>query len=369
MNRNKMMLILLLGLVVSLIVVSCKKEASLAPSTPPGGKDPRTYTWTVDTLQYPGSFQTAMMRIWGSSPTDVYVVGHNDVGSGKMYHYNGQRWQVVRITQAEGGPILRPDLTDINGSGAQDIFAVGVREYENPNPPPFALDSSLVIHYDGSRWSEIPTVGSFLNAIAVGRTGFAYAAGMGTIGFAIRGQSVLRDSVAIPLPDSATFQINTVAVGPNNEVYANGNYYLPDQPTLDFLFLKRGNDNRWTIIDSARLGFPLPEARWGDARLWYSPWGTLYSTGRGVFTWDEARWSRVYDASASLTGIDGNKPDNLFVVGYPGQILHFNGRDWYRFAQFSGTGLVMDDVIDFEDEVFAIGTDGGGNRTFVLHGK
>ncbi len=71
-----------------IVAFACKKDS---PEEPPKEipKDPRTYTWTVDTIAYPGSFQTTMRAIWGSAPNDVYVVGHNERGGlGKMFHYD-----------------------------------------------------------------------------------------------------------------------------------------------------------------------------------------------------------------------------------------------------------------------------------------
>ena len=80
-------LIILLAIILS----GCRKS----PVEPVIPKDPRTYTWTIDTLSYPGSAQTIMQSIWGSSPSDVYVVGHNDGGYGKMYHFDGKMWTPV----------------------------------------------------------------------------------------------------------------------------------------------------------------------------------------------------------------------------------------------------------------------------------
>ncbi len=59
---------------ISLIIQGCKDSGVDVQPV----KDPRTYTWTADTLEYPHSAQTLMYRIWGSSFKDVYVVGHND---------------------------------------------------------------------------------------------------------------------------------------------------------------------------------------------------------------------------------------------------------------------------------------------------
>jgi hypothetical protein len=51
--------------------------------------NPRIYTWHVDALDFPGSFQTLMRSILGSSPKYAYVVGHNSLPLGKMFKFDG----------------------------------------------------------------------------------------------------------------------------------------------------------------------------------------------------------------------------------------------------------------------------------------
>ena len=74
----------------------CKDD----PTKPPDEiiKKPREYTWTIDTLSYPGSMQTNMQDIWASSPANVYVVGRNERGYGKMYHFNDISWTDVKLS-------------------------------------------------------------------------------------------------------------------------------------------------------------------------------------------------------------------------------------------------------------------------------
>jgi hypothetical protein len=50
---------------------ACKEDEPPCTTCPPQVKDPRTYSWTVDTISYPGSFQTLMTRMWASGPDNV----------------------------------------------------------------------------------------------------------------------------------------------------------------------------------------------------------------------------------------------------------------------------------------------------------
>ena len=94
---------LLLPLVFMLIGFACSFGTD--PDDPP--KNPRDYVWTVDTLAYPGSIQTHMRSIWGSSVSDVYVAGFNASGGGNMYHYDGEVWEVVGLHVSRGGNMTK----------------------------------------------------------------------------------------------------------------------------------------------------------------------------------------------------------------------------------------------------------------------
>ena len=86
----------------------------------PGRRD---YKWTIDTLSYPGSLQTTMYDMYAVNEKNIYVVGHNeDNGVGTMYHYDGRKWDPVKLSWAVGGTIGGAfDLSAMYGFGANDI--------------------------------------------------------------------------------------------------------------------------------------------------------------------------------------------------------------------------------------------------------
>jgi len=68
--------------------------------------------------------------VWGSSPTDVYVVGSR--GTTLLLHYDGATW-------AEPAGALSPQVLRIWGLSPSDIYAVGSQD--------------TIWHYDGNRWT------------------------------------------------------------------------------------------------------------------------------------------------------------------------------------------------------------------------
>ncbi|MDZ7375717.1 MAG: hypothetical protein ONB13_03765 [candidate division KSB1 bacterium] len=137
--------------IYGIFMIACEK--SPIKPTPEPAKDPRQYSWTVDTLSYPSSFQTLMGRIWASSPQNVYVVGHcNDI-FGQMYHFDGKVW--LPIPFKYWGPI---GLTDIYGFSSDDIWVVGQQYHQTGRDSlgyPIYYWSNRIIHYNGSTWQKV----------------------------------------------------------------------------------------------------------------------------------------------------------------------------------------------------------------------
>ncbi len=43
-----------------------------------------------------------MQSMYGTSGNNVFVVGHCEVSGGRMYHYDGTRWQPVNLAVGRG---------------------------------------------------------------------------------------------------------------------------------------------------------------------------------------------------------------------------------------------------------------------------
>lgn len=337
-------------------LLSCAQET---PPGPPGVKPgKRDFVWTVDTVNYPGSTQTTMDDIWGSSAQNLYITGHNERGYGKMFRYDGHSWQPVALVTAEGGFIRGPiDLSALDGRSASDIFAVGEHVRLNPNPPPNFLDSSIIIHFDGATWHEeqLPSRGRSLSAIAMNGSD-VWAGGMKGTAFHYDGNSWLRadgDSVYgfrdLHLDDSAPLALAATFV----------------QGSWTVRYLLHWTSNVWAVVDSFTEG--VTPATFGHLDI-EEIGGKLYSVGRGVFVTDGDRWSQIYGGtSANLTAIHGTRKEHMFAVGSNGTVVHFNGQDWQRITIPGGFTFTLSGVWCTEDEVFVLGND--GSKTFVYHGK
>lgn len=327
-------------------------------------KNPRNFVWTIDTLSYPGSSQTLMSCIWGSSPNDVYVGGHNERGYGKMYHFDGQKWRPVDLAL---GAI---EIDDLFGFGSGNVWGVGDLTFANPNPPPNILDSSLAIRYDGKAWQGLNFVrqrqlvsiwGSAPNDIWMGGIN-------GTL-FHFDGTSVTKDSVPFFIPKDADpfYCFYSISGGPNSDAYIL--LYAPYQG--------RGGERYYTFHHQSS-GWELIDSTFSSYRrkIWMSPSGSLFAIGGGVFKKAPAGWQNLQMAGLTSLGISGVSDSDIFVVGMSaaggtlGEVYHYNGTDWYQFKNLELQNVEFMGVWTDGSEVFVVGWSLSSTQTtIILHGK
>jgi hypothetical protein len=315
-------------------------------------KDPRTYTWSIDTLAYPGSFQTSMRDIWASSPQSVWIVGHNDRGFGKMFHYDGKEWKPVDL--AFGGI----DLSAIYGFGADNIFAVGERIYYNPTSPPNFLDSSLIIHFDGRQWREHRTpAGRHLLTIFGNSPNDVWAAGGAGTLFHYDGTRWSK------FPMDAQYDFFDMG-GLGKELYMLGrrDEGPPGDLTRGYRVLFGYDGSSWRAIDSVHV---LSDLFYRVAAIG----NTWYTLGYGVWALRGGVWQKELTTANVLQGYYAVSPSNVFVVGQQSLIYHYDGQTWQQLRDIVGGGWWLHAVWATEREAFIVGHDAGGFKTIVLHGK
>jgi hypothetical protein len=353
-----------------IVFSSCKENPTNneKPSQPITGR--RNYVWTVDTLYFQNGGQTLMQDIWGSSPTNVYAVGHEASGGGApMWHYNGISWKPVGLVPFYGGIIDGPfSLSAIYGFDSTHIYAVGERAYQTfSDKPPYFLDSSFIIQFDGTTWKEANIIrkrrlstihGSSPQNIWCGGTDYSL--------YHYNGEEWIPDSVSILFPPSFYAIVNGIHVS-NNEVYLLVCGLRITDGVMRYSILENASD-RFTVIDSFTIGEGQWQYRWGPNKFWESPSGRLYSCGgEGVYMLNGKQWENKLKTAKRIERIFGTGDNNIFAVGDAGAIYHYNGIDWKIMEISSIKNLLHAGVWCTEDEVFITGND--GEKTYIFHGK
>lgn len=346
---------LLVGTMIGLLLHlgGCKKD----PVGPPPPTNPREYTWTVDTLAYPGSFQTVMRHIWGSSSSDIYICGWNDRAFGRMYHFNGQAWTNVKLLVTEGGPLTRIGFFGgIVGFSANDIYAAGD---VGPRFDPF------LIHSNGSQWREINVPnGKGLRSIWGRSPENIWVGGWDGFLAHYNGSQFTRDSVPYTFVRDSTqnTQITQITGNASTTYLVVGN--APYTVFFPFYYLYERVGSQWTVRDSS----------YEFARVFLSPGGTLYWHGPGgVLQRTGNSWTPVLSQLATV-GMGAAADNSIFAVGYgpqsTGRVYHFNGSDWFEYEHLRMDNVAFNSVWTDGREVFVVGISyGSPTTTIVLHGK
>ncbi len=320
----------------------------------------RDFSWSPQTISYPGSNQTWMFDIWGSSNSNVYAVGHCATSAaGTMYLFNGTQWQTTGYHAAEGGPINGAViLWAIDGTSQTNVVAAGARMATNPIPPPTFVEFPLVIRFDGNTWTELPINDtlSIRDVDAVSESE-VWVCGTSHVIYRHDGFTWQSDSLPIVLPQQRAVSFNCIVRHSSGDVYTIGWVNDLNSSIVTYYILRKQN-NVWSVIDSSNL-----RTSWGESALWIGPSGVIYSVGGGVFKRGANSWTNIYDSPVLLKGIAGNSDENIIVGGFT-EARHFNGIDWFRIP------ALISDSIDYEgiwmngENVFVVGTTNSASIVF-----
>lgn len=258
--------------------------------------------------------------IWGSSVTDVFVVGDG----GTIVHWDGIQWIKMRVS-------FLSKLEAVAGSSAAEVFAVG--------------DGGAIERYTGAGWADdlMVSPASQLRDLwvagpdelyAVGATGsstiFHYQAGAWTSE---------TSNVAIPGTLTAVWGRSPT------DVFAVG----------QLAGTHRTASSTWTTISSGEIG--AAAAVWGDA-------STVYAVGSRVVAYDGTSWTTITSADHTYNGVWVAPSGKVWLSAIDG-IGHLTGTTVaYDIAQGQYNAIWGAS----ETDVFAVGigtVQHGGDSGFV----
>jgi hypothetical protein len=133
-KKYSSLLFLLTALLTTIFINLSCEDNPVTPNEPPPGR--RDYEWSIDTLKPEGDYVTYMFNMWGSSPTDIWLVGSADTRLHAVWHYDGNEWYPVVLDE----PVNCGGLWGF----AQDDIWMGTT-------------NSQIWHYDGSSWKKYGT--------------------------------------------------------------------------------------------------------------------------------------------------------------------------------------------------------------------
>jgi hypothetical protein len=263
----------------------------------------------------PNDFTT----VWGSSPTDVYVMGQ---GIPSKIRFDGEAWNFIDDHLIDPRSNF-PDvwIWDIGGSSANDVLAVGVGPTLPmlPTPP-----IEYAWQFAGDHWSWSIEVDPHDASDPLG---------------------VILELRGIWSLSSSSAWVAGVSDGGVAGIFGLILHY---------------DGSRWTRREHGRL--PPLESIWGTSD------DEVFAVGHEgtIIRLVDGEWEEMESpVETDLLGVWGQSARDIYAVGEAGIILHYNGTAWSLME--SGTEARLNSVWgDVTGDVFAVGIEG---TILAFHGE
>lgn len=307
-----------------------------------------------------------LVKVWGSSPTDVYAVGAISPNhqNGIILHYDGNMWSKINIGTAQ-------PLYDIWGSSSSDIFVLGENNtlfhydgnfwskmssgaenelygiWGTSSSDVFAVGDGVILHYDGSSWSAMtidkPEAilgfdGNSLSELTSGTTkrffriwgssptdvyvvGFdpTFHTGTSTIlHYNGSSWSEMSTDTIIRSPEG----LDIPGISSTDPVPGNGTVYIKSLAGLSISGVWCSSSSNVFVV-----GSKLTESRGIQEGV--------------ILHYDGNSWSAtVIDTALRINAVWGSSPSDVYAAGtvlgdkvFNGVILHYNGDSWSEFSR------------------------------------
>lgn len=336
-------------LFILLSLSNCRREYSPISNVE---RIPENYNWTVDTLFIPDHAYVHIHTIWGSTADNVYAAGEcmSNVAPSltALFHYDGKKWQRLKIHANDGGNVHAARYLDIAGVSESDIY--------------ISCGGGGILHFDGLEWKERWMASrEDLYSIWVNSANDIWTGGYNGTLYHFDGSAW----TFYQAPDSV--HIRNIAGFDTDEVYALAYNFIAG---YTWWYLLKWNGHTWAIQNRQRE-ISLENHVFGIYGL-YAVDSTLFSVGEGL--WRRARndttWKADFYSLTDYLCVFGTSSDNLWLGGAGGSFAYypdFENALWIN--SFRHLTTHFRDIWTDGNEVFAVGTTWLNKKSYVIHGK
>jgi hypothetical protein len=324
-----------------------------------------------------GTYGNQLNAVAAVSANDAWAVGFSPHPSGTpqyirqtlIEHWNGSNWSVVPSLNPAGKTWVV--LNGVDAVSVNDVWAVG----HSGDPSSIPLQT-LTMHWDGTRWSIIPSPspgtynGNVLTAVSAISANDVWAVGWyqsGQTGQEGGALTMHWDGTSwTVVPNPSRWTLYGVTAISSNDVWAVG-----EQSILHW------NGTNWSTVsfppppgDSYQILKGISATSAND--IWavgYSQWSYFsgYRYAPLTYHWDGTRWNLIPNAGGLdefLFSVTAIAPNDAWAVGDNGQTQHWNGANWSRVAApYPGLGGRFNGVAAASaKDVWAVGSYVDGNQ-------
>ena len=330
--------LLIMLLTTILITLSCKEEIT-KPEEPPAGR--RDYVWTRDTLRADKDGFQFLSGIWGSSPSDVWVVGDAATYVNKVWHYDGTKWKNYLLDQYA-------EPSKLHGVSSSEIWMVTA--------------TSDIWKYNGSKWYKHTTIvppgyNRILFQDIYGYTNNIYAVGIAekTDGD-YTGIIVHHDGTKweiVKTPQIKEYFIGVSFINGGDILVAATTFF---DPTESYRLYKLTN-GELTLVQKNKM----------DYRLGILDNKMYVNTNRKIYGYESGTLVEKIDLTSTNYngGIVGRSIKDFFSANAGWNLGHYNGSDHINIYPANGSIIK---ILTLINDVFVICYT-LDNQNYILHGK
>lgn len=319
-------------------------EAASAPAAaaaPPAGRQAHASSVT--------SYRFALMAVSAVSSSDAWAVGN----SATVLHWNGTSWAPVTIP----GLPASVALNAVDALSPSNVWAAG----EAGSGQGYAPNNTLLMHWDGTAWTRIPSPGPSALDLTLGSLSMSSATDGWAVGSVYHPKTNRNTGVALHW-NGTTWQ--QVTIGPEFSFNGVASFSPTDAAAIGsdqtgtFKFTPEAFHWNGTSWAAAALPPPhgVPASQLSGPYSLSAPSATDMWTVGGYFTstgvqnlawhWNGSSWAALTvplatPSGSGLTGVAATSAANVWAVGSTGTSgnygndsapvsLHWNGTSWTR---------------------------------------
>ncbi|MCK9560935.1 MAG: hypothetical protein M0R44_10865 [Candidatus Marinimicrobia bacterium] len=302
--------------------------------------------WTIFRFGYIGSYLRDVFII---SEDDIWAVGaieteetaHNDaIDRYNAVHWNGTEWKLERINPYYRGDSISSPIASIYAFSSSDIWA----------------NSGVPIHGDGNEWAIFHLYdmgyvlpGSLLRCWGDGVDHLFFSGRKGCfVSYSGNNWSIINTNTSRSIDDIYGLSSDLVYMVGSDQ----------DDWSSNFIIYEDGVVNNLDFPDTCMQA--VYASAWNDVYL--AGQGLLYYDGRKINDWP---WPSGLPKNL-LQAVRGNGPNDLFLAGHFGTVIHYNGKTWKYYNMLNDANVLLGAVAVKDDVIIAVGD--YGQQANIYHG-
>lgn len=346
----------LITITAFILIINCScSDKGTGPQDNGPDTTSRNFEWRADTLWTPDAFSIYMYDIWGSSPTDMWTVGHSDDPNARLWHWDGEKWQNIK-----------PEFNDWTSLSHRRIFGFSKNDFWIVGSTgrlvhPWDRHGAL-IHYNYGAWELYNPEGlpAFWSIWGTASDNFYVGALDGSI-YHYNGETLNR--ILTGIEDRFESNITVISGVDEYTAYFKASHYDTTLNTWHYYFYKVENQTA-TLLDSFALS-QEPIQRFGNT-LWAYDNILFSGSGDGVFRYENNQWQEEFGWT-TIYDIYGSGFNNFFAGAYGGGLFHYNGENWQQITDYYANDQTILAIWCNEDDIFLVKT--AGNYRQIVQGK